>query len=100
MGKIRVCWFSGRVRLSTCFFLLLTIRTRAEARLLRTSMREWSKILLELWDSLAEDRKFEVVCGIHHTGQGWTVDHLADWSKRGAIRIYGISEQYVHRNFY
>lgn len=58
-------------------------------------MREWSKILLGLWDSLPEDRKFDVVCGIHHAGQPWTAEYLADWSKRGAIRIYGISEQYV-----
>ncbi|KZS87702.1 hypothetical protein SISNIDRAFT_490814 [Sistotremastrum niveocremeum HHB9708] len=55
-------------------------------------MPDWGNTLLELWDSLPDHRKFYVVCGIHNIGQTWTDEHLADWSKRGAIRTYGISE--------
>lgn len=51
--------------------------------------------LLQAWDERTHDNKFILVCGVHNGADAfWSHEHLTEWSKRGALRLLTISDQY------
>ncbi|KAG8899208.1 hypothetical protein FRC00_001759 [Tulasnella sp. 408] len=55
--------------------------------------------LLQAWDERPIDKKFMLVCGTHNGKDAvWQPKNLAEWSKRGALRLLTISD-HVSRHF-
>ncbi|KAL5482626.1 hypothetical protein ACEPAI_9220 [Sanghuangporus weigelae] len=53
-------------------------------------MNRWSDELLEVWDARPADRKFKLVCIVHHFRDTRWQSHIAPWAARGAIRLLPI----------
>ncbi|KAJ8519067.1 hypothetical protein ONZ45_g3952 [Pleurotus djamor] len=52
---------------------------------------DWHEQLLAAWDARDKDHKFTLVCIVHHVlDKGWQ-PHIADWARRGALRLLPIS---------
>ncbi|KIO19386.1 hypothetical protein M407DRAFT_30961 [Tulasnella calospora MUT 4182] len=55
--------------------------------------------LLKAWDERPVDKKFTLVCGTRNGRDGaWASKNLAEWSKRGALRLLTISD-HVSKHF-
>ncbi|KIO19614.1 hypothetical protein M407DRAFT_11307 [Tulasnella calospora MUT 4182] len=57
--------------------------------------------LLRAWDERPVDKKFTLVCGTHNGRDGaWASKNLAEWSKRGALRLLTISDQFLAAGYF
>lgn len=57
------------------------------------SLREMHSELLAEWDTRSDHQKFQLVCIAHNIADTAWQDHIADWSRRGAIRLLPLGEQ-------
>ena len=60
-------------------------------------MRHWNEELLVAWDARDAAHKFEIVCIVHNADDRSWQSAIPEWSRRNAIRLLPISEQYVSR---
>ena len=59
------------------------------------SMRWFQDGLRAAWELRDENHKFKVVCIVHNTLDVNWQEHIEYWSRRDAIRILPIGDQYV-----
>jgi hypothetical protein len=59
------------------------------------SMSRWSDNILKIWDNRDPEHKFKLVCVVHNALDDTWQAKIPDWSRRNAIRLVPISEQYV-----
>lgn len=55
-------------------------------------LREMHSELLAEWDTRSDHQKFQLVCIAHNIADTAWQDHIADWSRRGAIRLLPLGE--------
>ena len=59
------------------------------------SLRQWHEQLLNLWELRDDEHKFELVCIVHHVDNRPWHSIIPEWSRRNALRVLTISEQFV-----
>lgn len=59
------------------------------------SMRHWNNDLLKAWDARDAHHKFQLVCIVHNALDDIWHSYIPEWSRRNAIRVLTISEQWV-----
>ncbi|KAF4571606.1 hypothetical protein EYR36_008948 [Pleurotus pulmonarius] len=52
---------------------------------------DWHEQLLAAWDARDGDHKFQLICIVHHVLDTAWQPRIAEWSRRGAIRLLPIS---------
>lgn len=59
------------------------------------SLLHWHEKLLNLWELRDNEHKFELVCIVHHVDNRPWQSNIHEWSRRNALRVLTISEQFV-----
>lgn len=62
--------------------------------LISCSIRNWHAELLSAWDMREDGQKFQLVCIVHDVDDLMWQEFIPQWSRRNAIRLLPISEQY------